>query len=325
MKLLKKTIIPNQTCYDLSVSKNHNFFANNICVHNTNAGVGFDLDTKERWVQSKENIITPEKDNAGFAAFVHQHPEAFDIIRDRISKLRIDGYFGAVIYGEWCGGNIQAGVAINGLPKMFVAIGIKLITLDETKPNIWLSDAATAAVTIDLHQYNIYNTFDFKSYSIDIDFTHPELSTNKLVEITDIVENECPVGKAFGKIGIGEGVVWKCVTEGYTQLGLTFKVKGQKHSSSKVKKTATVDIEKVNSVIECVDQICSENRLKQGLEHLKLNQLEAIPESTGDFVRWVVGDCIKEELDTITGSGLSVKDVSGAIAKKAKTWFFLNI
>ena len=35
----------------------------------------------------------------------------------------------------------------------------------------------------------------------------PKLSQNKLIEITEEVERQCPVGKYFNQTGIGEGVV----------------------------------------------------------------------------------------------------------------------
>ena len=41
------------------------------------------------------------------------------------------------------------------------------------------------------------------------------------------------------------------------------KVKGEKHSSSKVKKLASVDVEKLNSIKDFVDYAVTESRLEQ--------------------------------------------------------------
>ena len=79
---------------------------------------------------------------------------------------------------------------------------------------------------------------------------------------------------------------------------------------------------KVNSVKECVEKIITENRLQQGLEHLRLNNLEYIPENIGTFIKWVTSDAIREELDTIVESGLTPKDVGGVASKVARDWFF---
>jgi hypothetical protein len=49
--------------------------------------------------------------------------------------------------------------------------------------------------------------------------------------MTISVEDECPVGKFFNKEGVGEGIVFTCVTN----QELKFKSKGEKHYASKVK------------------------------------------------------------------------------------------
>ena len=69
-------------------------------------------------------------------------------------------------------------------------------------------------------------------YTIDIDFNHPELSQNKIVEYTLEVEEECPVAKEFGFSGIGEGIVFSYSDDEHSY---TFKSKGIKHQKSKVK------------------------------------------------------------------------------------------
>lgn len=92
----------------------------------------------------------------------------------------------------------------------------------------------------------------------------------------------------------------------------------------KAKTLIAVDTEKVNSIAECVDKIVTENRLNQGIEHLKMNGLEVIPQNLGTFIKWVTSDAIREELDTIVESGLEPKEVGGAIAKYAREWFLKN-
>ena len=55
----------------------------------------------------------------------------------------------------------------------------------------------------------VFNIHDFPSFEIEIDFQNPELSQNKLGEITLNVENECPVGKAFLDDIIKENIVFE--------------------------------------------------------------------------------------------------------------------
>lgn len=112
--------------------------------------------------------------------------------------------FTATIYGEWAGKGTQTGVAISNIEKSFFIFGVKI-----SKPN----DPDHTSYWVDYsnlrkNDKRIYNIDDFKTYSIDIDFNMPGLAQNKLAEITNEVEAECPVAKEFGHLGIGEGVVW---------------------------------------------------------------------------------------------------------------------
>jgi len=291
-----------------------------VKLHGTNAAIVYTWDMLQHeyvmHAQSRKNIITPQSDNAGFAAFAHtSNTEA---LRDTIEKVMGNdlGYTPEVVrvYGEWCGGNIQKGVAINGLEKMFVIFAVKV-------DNQWLSDTQLSVVK--LPDARIYNILDYPSHTITIDFNNPEQSTNKLVELTNAVEAECPVGKAFGNEGgIGEGIVWTCITEGWRQSRYWFKVKGEKHQSSKTKTLAPVDIERVNNMKELVSNLVTESRLNQGLEQLRMAKLDITRKNVGPFLKWIVGDIIKEELDTIMGNGFEPKEIQGQISKVARDWFF---
>jgi hypothetical protein len=238
-----------------------------------------------------------------------------------------------VIFGEWCGGNIQKNVAICGLPKMFVIFKVRvreeIVTTTEneatadvneqenTKYSFWLEPKEWSHIK--WHEKLIYNIYDFPIYEIDIDFQSPILSQNKLAEITQEVERQCPVGTYFNKTGIGEGVVW---TEwAQTRGTLTFKVKGEQHSVSKVKTLARVDTEKLANIQEFIDYACTENRLLQGLDYLREQQLTIEMKNVGTFLKWIVNDIIKEEKDTMKESNIDPKDIGRAVQHKAKTWF----
>lgn len=127
---------------------------------------------------------------------------------------------------------------------------------------------------------------------------------------------------------VGEGVVWICVDtdERFYNRGLIFKVKGEKHSVSKVKTLAAVDVEKVANVMAFVDTVVTENRLVQ----MKQKVIEAgfdadDVKNIGAFLKLLGNDVIKEELDTLEASGLVTKDVMGKINARGKDWFIANI
>jgi hypothetical protein len=146
------------------------------------------------------------------------------------------------------------------------------------------------------------------------------MSVNKLVAITEQVEAECPVGKNFGVSGVGEGVVWRCTDNPTSELW--FKVKGEKHSVTKVKKLVEVDTVKLGSIVEFVERVVTDARVKQGIDYLSEQGLDLSRKSTGQFLSWFFADIMKEESDVMEKSGLVKKDVSSRIGEKARGMFF---
>ena len=305
-------------------------FTGTVKLHGTNAGIRVNFTDEEYWAQSRGRDLSMVDDNAGFCAFTWLNVyEILDLRKElmwamqSVGYYNMDNYSGAVFYGEWCGKGIQKGVAINALERMFVIFGIKLLRCDGRYE--WLPDRLVRDVVSYDEDARIFNIFTFGSWKITIDFNRPELSQNNLIAYTEEVEKCCPVGKYFGVEGVGEGIVWRCITEPYNTDEYMFKVKGEKHSESRVKRLASMDIEKVNSIAEFADKVVTENRLQHGLEYLKENGLGLTMQHTGVFLKWLVEDCLKEETDTIEASGLTAKEVGKACGLKARVWYFQAI
>lgn len=300
-------------------------FEGTVKLHGTNAAIvaKYTGDSAEVWCQSRENIITPEKDNAGYALFAYKNATQLGHILARAAIHT--GYVNPkiAIFGEWCGKGIQKGVSISELPKMFVVFGIALV--HETGHKEWFTKDEVIKVfdevNLQLNNVGIFHIWQFPTFEVEIDFEHPELMQNELGKLTEQVEAECPVGKYFGAIGTGEGIVWKCISPAYEDSGYWFKVKGEKHSASKVKTLAAVDIEKVNSIKECVETVCTENRMEQMYQ--KLSDPDMKDMST--FLRALTVDIFKEELDTIVASGLEPKDVCKEISNVGRRWFITKL
>ena len=276
-------------------------FVGSVKLHGTNASVVFPLEGGF-YCQSRSQVITPEADNAGFARLVENNKDLFS----RLDKS------GVVVYGEWCGQGIQKGVAISQAPKQFIVFAVRL--MDGT----WLDRIGICYRIGD----KLRCIHDYPTWTLDIDFAEPEKAQNRLVELTQVVEAECPVGKAFGVSGIGEGIVWwPTPTDEFNTSNLAFKVKGEKHSETKVKTLAAVDVEKLASINELVDAILTEHRLEKRLDALKEQGGTLDIKSTGAFLKLVGSDVHKEEADTIAASGIKEGDVMGAVQKKAKQWW----
>jgi hypothetical protein len=307
--------------YDPSLPKPVLKFKGTVKLHGTNAGVSYNANDG-LWAQSRENIITPEKDNAGFAFFAHTHETEFTSLAYEVASTEdINLYENTItIYGEWAGKGIQKGVGISTIEKTFFIFGVKVTPHTETEEEL----KANPAYWVD-HIYlrnlgaRIYNIEDFTTYEIDIDFNMPQLVQNQLADMTIAVEEQCPVAKHFGAEGIGEGIVWSCDFKGVVHR---FKVKGEKHSYSKVKTLAAVDVEKLNSITEFIEYAVTESRFNQALENVFPNSEPIDTRKMGDLIRWVVNDVIKEESDTLAKNGLEPKDVNKYLSAKVREMFF---
>ena len=278
-------------------------FTGTVKLHGTNAAFVKYADGSIHY-QSRERELSLEKDNAGFMA-------AFNGVD--LSPLfdRFTFTESCAIYGEWCGGNIQQKVALSELEKMFVIFAVKID--DEYCP---------ITGNLQMPEHRIFNILNFPLFHVDVDFNNPESIQNQLIEITESVEVECPVAKTFGVSGVGEGVVYSAF---WNDEYLTFKVKGEKHQSSKIKKLATVDTEKMESVSAFVDYAVTESRLDQGFAKLAEMGFEISEKSTGEYLRWLMNDIVKEESDTLEKSGLTIKDCQQKIVAIARRYFLANL
>lgn len=293
-------------------------FEGTVKLHGCNSSIVINPDLSF-YCQSRERIITPESnvtDNYGFARFINELPK--EVISHLYSEIiRRGEEKPVVIYGEWAGKGIQQGVAINNIERSWFIFGAKIINEENLDEENWQCFIGGQKL-----ENKIFNIINFPVYHVNIDFEKPELSINELNDITLKVEEQCPVAKKFDLEGIGEGVVWKCITPGYNSDRFWFKVKGDKHSSSNVKKLATVDPEKLDNIYKFIDNSVNEERLNQAWEKIKEGRESISQKETGDFIRLVFNDILKEESDVMETNGIKEKEIGGPIAKRAKIWFF---
>ncbi|KAI8899614.1 hypothetical protein BC833DRAFT_619220 [Globomyces pollinis-pini] len=286
-------------------------FTGTVKLHGTNAGVLWN-EIDGLWCQSRNKILTVEDDNMGFAKFVDSNKKVLETLIKMIPKKSDDT---VCVYGEWCGGNIQANVALQKLPRMFVVFSIQVVK-GETRE--WLT--TDIIQLFESKENQIYNTMMFSNWQMEIDMGNFKGVQNQLIEMTEEVERECPVGKYFGVSGVGEGIVWMTYDDPFA--GSCFKVKGKKHSVSKVKVLAPIDHEKLESIKAFVDYAVTENRLNQGIEYVfRMNNEEPTIQKVGAFLKWVLGDIIKEEIESMKASGFTPKDVNSSLVAAIKEWF----
>ena len=304
-------------------------------IHGTNAGVCFS-NSDGFWVQSRKNIITEELDNANCASSAYQNREAWMEIMNALAlHYKIDLEREIIsLYFEWSGGNIQKKSALSGLDKR--AMIFQYFKVSPLEPQLndageeisarWLETKTDNYLDhIDSHIFNIMN---FPKVELTIDFNRPAEAQNRMIALVERLEKNSLVGQAFGvEENVGEGYVFTLAFRGNIHR---FKVKGEAHAkgSGRVKVLTPVDEELENRKIEFVNTIaCREFRLEQMYNEVfdTLNGGEGDIKRTGEYLRAVVNDVMKEESDIMEAQELTPKMVNGMISKVARSYMLSRL
>jgi hypothetical protein len=284
-------------------------------IHGTNSAIVFSSDGSF-YCQSREKIIDEIKDNAGFAHWVNKEGHKIWLNLWHVlgqTKNHSSPVKHIVLFGEWAGGSIQKGVAMNDLPKMFIIFGLKVIYEDETTE--WLN----SSLIDEMPKINVYNIARIPTYDIEVDLDRPDKAIEKMVEIATKIGDECPFAKSFGVSGIGEGVVFRLKDE--YGFGNAYKVKDERHQKSKIKKLPTVDVVKMGNIQQAVETHIHEDRLQQIYDKIVLTEADKVPQKIADFLRLLIEDAWTEEGDAIRASDISRKEFGAATSKVAARWF----
>lgn len=102
-------------------------FHGTVKLHGTNASFCYNHNDGF-WAQSRNNVITPKKDNAAFAFFCETNQ---DVMKDMIEYLaennKVDlGKHTITVYGEWAGKGVQSGAGIAEVEKTFFIFAAKV-------------------------------------------------------------------------------------------------------------------------------------------------------------------------------------------------------
>jgi hypothetical protein len=288
-----------------------------VKAHGSNASFVYDLNTDTFQFQSRERILSLDSDNANFML---EMSGKIDILKKIIDQY-LDGATPEkiAVYGEFCAGNIQKGVAITGLPKMFLIFGVKLINGEESS---WVP----LNVNFDSPENGIYSILKFQTFEKTIDFSDAQKvakTQNEIVELTTKVGDECPIGKYFGVTGIGEGIVWTCQTKGWQSSKFVFKSKDDRHSVSKVKTLKVVDTGRLGTIMQLANDVTPGWRLDQGIEAAcdLMNGGTMSMEKIGAFLKWVNTDIVKEESPRFVDAQIPMKEVFPYISKIGRGYF----
>lgn len=289
-----------------------------VKIHGTNAGIVYWAD-EEVTVQSRNNVISTYYDNAGFAAYVDH------IGAEEIFTPPQDGS-NYVVFGEWCGGNIQKGVSISGMDKKFIVFDVYEFTTEDGEGKTPLS----------FERYSNYlneevlTVRDFETYSFLANLYDPENLWEKLDSVTDQVEKDCPVGKTLNPCSentVGEGVVWRGYVDG-RYVG-KFKHKGVEHQRSHGHRQIKTENPLHVAMMEEFSRVAlTEDRLLQGLEVVKETDPDLTMKSMGNYLKWVNQDIQREcrfEIEDIEREyEIHWKKLSRKVSEVARNFYMQN-
>lgn len=320
--------------YDHARPKPSLTFEGTVKLHGTNAGVRLDCKTGEKTPQSRERQLTLADDNHGFAAWVESDAGGLPVdtllvaVRQYLRLVDLMAGNGAgsalahiTVYGEWCGRKVNGKTAIGALPERWVIFNILAGYEDESES--WLDMRSFVTYWDSLHLparfvAGLNFIHAFRTYSLTVDFNHPEASLAEMERLTLEVEAECPVARALGALGMGEGIVWSCQSKVYGRQG--FKTKGVKHKGTRNSRLVDIAPEVLAGRQAFVDAVLTESRLEQGFSELAARVGKVTEEHIGEYLMWVGQDVLKEESDTLAASGLEKKDVMKSVNRQAKEW-----
>ena len=272
-------------------------FKGTVKVHGTNAGITI-TGSGRVLVQSRNNFIL-----GGHFGFYNWVMDNAQIFLDYRNEADISSEDDLIIYGEWAGEGIQSGVGVSTVPKFFYIFKEMVVQPDQSE-----------------HTFTPHALLEHK----DIEYAHSvgsisinpnditELNTTQLLieKLVTEIENDCPVAKARGGSGIGEGIVW------VNEL-MRFKTKGQKHSVSKVKTNKpALTPEQLSSISEFVEYAVTDSRFNQALQ--ETDSLDRPMRNIGKVISWINKDIHAEELDVIEANLMNWKQLCGHVTREVK-------
>lgn len=275
--------------------------------------------------QSRGVVLTPEKDNKGFAKWV-------ETIKTPLLASNAKGF---ILYGEWCGKGIQSGVALEQLnDKVFALFAARSLNAEDgvliSEPTHLADLLSPVANELGIHILPWHND----PIQVDWSASDEDLSakTSLINDWVMAVEQNDPwVDATFGIKGTGEGLVFYPTSVehlGYANYcNLVFKAKGEAHRVVKAKVAAQVNAESAADAEMFVDMVLTPARLEQGARAVSDDgEFTFSPKSIGKFLKWVSDDILKECTDELMSSKLSfTKDVSKPLANKARLWYLSQI
>jgi hypothetical protein len=300
-----------------------------IKMHGTNASVTITPDGKV--IAGKRSSFLPEGgtggDNAGFAAWVKNNAEAFLALREGF-----EDHVTLTIYGEWCGPGVQSNVACSMTDRKMFYVFCADTTTSTSHTRLYEPDAIRFELTaLDAIDDVLILPFHCK---IELDFTDADAMRQTLEnlnkEVEAIGERDPFMYENFEIDGAGEGLVfypvlnedgWSYDTPEQMELfsAFNFKAKSEHHRVNKTKTAVAANPEKIATLKNFAEMFCTPQRFEQAFDEAvgRVKDMKL----TGQYIKWVCIDVMKESETEREGLSLEWKALAGAVSSRAAEWY----
>lgn len=222
-----------------------------------------------------------------------------------------------IIAGEWIETGIHKNVGTSVLSRRWVICSAWLERV------VWLPDQDYTEIYDE--EVDIYHVSRGGIFRETPDTRRINASMEKLQDITNAVDRECPFAKSFGIVGgVGEGIVWKPDDANLNSNPIFWlKMKGPHFSEQPKKRGASPSkLEEKDRAKSLAEKLVTERRLEQGVEYLNETGKEANLGSIARSLAWIIDDIQAEEQDIVEEAGLEVDGgaLRPAIYNMARKW-----
>ncbi|PUU78350.1 hypothetical protein B9Z19DRAFT_1084327 [Tuber borchii] len=281
-------------------------FRGTVKIHGANISLVFrDCDNlSDVTLQSRNKIMTLDpgnNDNNGAAEFLAGIP--FDRLAQSVFGTAKAKFKTLIIAGEFAGKDVHKGVGIAMLERFFMVFNICI-------DDLWRDMGRLSSVA--LPEYRVFNIMNYKTFKVTINLNADTSAVERqIMEYTQEVANACPVVKALGGSGPGEGIVW------------TMLVPIRHHPPRARQTTASTSMTQQTKGVadEFVNYAVGQRRLEQGIEYMVEMGIPLKAENVRSFTRWVTNDTLKEEAEQMKAVKAHPTLICVKIGNFAGDWF----
>lgn len=288
-----------------------------IKLHGTNAAVRI-TENGEVVAQGRNRDLFVGEDQFGFAGFVDKNDSDWRVAAtDFLTAMGLQRD-DVVVHGEWAGPGIQKKDAVSKLSqKYFFVFAVQVGDAMYTDPAV-IEEAMPDLDNLMVLPWfiEVPNMMNFADASLCDYFASWADRQANLIGVQDPF-----IFEIFGIDAPGEGLVFVPMDQGIDRnlySALTFKAKCADHGA-KAGPAVVRDLVIPDGVEDFVKTFVTEARCEQAVAE-GCGGIATL-EKTGDFLKWMGQDVVKESVEELSDMGLEWKQVQKYVITASKLWF----